>query len=211
MSVKIAPSILSADFGKLNEEIASVEPFVEWISVDVMDGHFVPNMTVGAPVLKCIQTGLPVECHLMITHPEKYIEDFAKAGARMISVHVEATGEKTADVLKQIRELGCLSSLAIKPATEVSEIEAFLPLMDACVVMSVEPGFGGQKFMPSALPKIRQLRELKPELEIIVDGGVNDETAKLCIEAGASILVSGSYIFKAENRQLAIDSLKQGE
>ena len=147
----IAPSILSADFGALNAEIATVEPHVEWLSVDVMDGHFVPNLTVGAPVLRCIQTQLPVECHLMITNPEEYLEDFAKAGARMISVHYEATGDRTAEVLGRIRELGCLSSLAIKPGTDVEEARPFLDLMDAAVVMTVEPGFGGQSFMPSGL------------------------------------------------------------
>lgn len=207
-NVKIAPSILSADFGHLNEEIASVEPYADIISVDVMDGHFVPNITVGMPVVKCLKTKLPIECHLMIEHPENYIEEFAKAGAAIISVHFEATRENTETVLKRIRELGCKSSLAIKPATPVSDIESFLPLMDAAVVMSVEPGFGGQEFMPNSLEKIRRLRELKPELDIIVDGGINAETAKLVKEAGANVLVAGSFVFKAANRQEAIALLR---
>lgn len=207
-NVKIAPSILSADFGHLNEEIASVEPYADIISVDVMDGHFVPNITVGMPVVKCLKTKLPIECHLMIEHPENYIEEFAKAGAGIISVHFEATRENTETVLKRIRELGCKSSLAIKPATPVSDIESFLPLMDAAVVMSVEPGFGGQEFMPNSLEKIRRLRELKPELDIIVDGGINAETAKLVKEAGANVLVAGSFVFKAANRQEAIALLR---
>ena len=206
--VLIAPSILSADFGRLNEEIASVENFCDWISVDVMDGHFVPNITVGMPVLKCIKTKLPIECHLMIEHPEKYIEEFAKAGANVISVHVETLGDQAETILKRIRELGCKASLAIKPATAVESIEALLPFMDGAVVMSVEPGFGGQKFMPEALDKVRWLRQHKPELDIIVDGGVNAETAKLCREAGANVLVAGSYVFGAEDRKAAIESLR---
>lgn len=204
----IAPSILSADFGRLDEEIASVEGAVDIISVDVMDGQFVPNITVGMPVVKCLKTKLPIECHLMIVEPWNYIDEFARAGADVISVHYEACLERTAEVLQEIRDEGCKSSLAIKPATTVEEVEEYLPLMDYAVVMSVEPGFGGQKFMESALPKIRRLRELKPELNIIVDGGVNAETAALCREAGANILVSGSYIFKAEDRIAAIESLK---
>ncbi len=207
-NLKIAPSILSADFGRLNEEIASVEPFSDIISVDVMDGHFVPNITVGMPVLRCIQTKLPIECHLMIEHPEKYIEEFVKAGASIVSVHFEAMGENTAAVLTRIRELGAKASLALKPATAVSEIEQYLPLMDAAVVMSVEPGFGGQEFLPSAVEKVRRLRELKPELDIIVDGGINAETAKLVKDAGANVLVAGSYIFKAADRAAAIASLR---
>lgn len=206
--VKIAPSILSADFGRLDEEIASVEPFVELITVDVMDGRFVPNITVGMGVVKCLKTELPIECHLMIVEPWLYVEQFVEAGADIVSVHVEATGERTEETLKMIRDAGAKSSLAIKPATTVEEIEKYLDLMDACVVMSVEPGFGGQKFMESALPKVRRLKELKPELEIIIDGGINKETAPLAIEAGADVLVSGSYIFKAEDREAAIASLR---
>ena len=207
----IAPSILSADFGRLNEEIASVEPFSDIISVDVMDGHFVPNITIGMPVLKCIKTTLPIECHLMIEHPEKYIEEFVKAGANIISVHYETLGEhgeKVREVLERIRELGVKASLAIKPGTPVEVTEPFLDLMDCAVVMSVEPGFGGQKFMPNALDKITWLRAHKPELDIIVDGGINAETAKLCREAGANILVAGSYVFGAEDRQKAVESLR---
>jgi ribulose-phosphate 3-epimerase len=206
--VKIAPSILSADFGKLDEEIASIEANVEIISVDVMDGQFVPNITVGMCVVKSLKTKLPIECHLMIVEPWNYIEEFAAAGADIISVHYEATLERTAEVLQLIRDEGAKSSLAIKPETTVDDIKEFLPLMDACVVMSVEPGFGGQKFMESALPKITELRALKPELDIIVDGGINGETAPRAIAAGANILVSGSYIFKAEDRAAAIANLK---
>lgn len=208
MNIQIAPSILSADFSRLAEEIASVADEVDIISVDVMDGQFVPNITVGMPVVKCLKTDLPIECHLMIVEPWNYIDEFAKAGADIISVHYEACLDRTAEVLQEIRDEGCRSSLAIKPATQVEEIEEYLDLMDCCVVMTVEPGFGGQSFMESGLPKIKRLRELKPELDIIVDGGINADTAKLCIEAGANILVSGSYIFKAEDRKAAIASLR---
>ncbi len=207
----IAPSILAADFGKLNEEIASVEPYADIISVDVMDGRFVPNITVGMPVVKCLKTRLPIECHLMIERPELYIEEFIKAGAQIISVHYEALGpegERVASTLKQIRDLGAKASLAIKPASPIMLCEPFLDLMDYAVVMSVEPGFGGQSFRMEALDKIRWLREQKPELNIIVDGGVNAETAKLCREAGANILVAGSFVFGAQSRQEAIESLR---
>ncbi|QQR55611.1 ribulose-phosphate 3-epimerase [Candidatus Peregrinibacteria bacterium] len=209
--ILIAPSILSADFGRLNEEIASVEPYCDWISVDVMDGHFVPNITVGMPVVKNLKTKLPIECHLMIEHPERYVEAFIKAGAQIVSVHYETLGEQgeqVREVLGHIRDLGAKASLAIKPATSVLVCEPFLDLMDCAVVMSVEPGFGGQKFMPEALDKIRWLREHKPELDIIVDGGMNAETAKLCREAGANVLVAGSYVFGAADRKAVIESLR---
>jgi ribulose-phosphate 3-epimerase len=209
--IQIAPSILSADFGRLNEEIASVEPFCELISVDVMDGHFVPNITVGMPVLECIKTRLPIECHLMIEAPWNYIEAFVRSGASIVSVHYETLGEKgerVREVLEQIRGLGAKASLAIKPATPVEVCLPFLDAMDFAVVMSVEPGFGGQKFMSGALAKIAWLREHKPELDIIVDGGINAETARLCREAGANILVAGSYVFGAVDREKAIASLR---
>ncbi len=208
--VQIMPSILSADFGALNNEIASVEPYADLISVDVMDGHFVPNISFGIPIVESIRpyTKLPIECHLMITNPEDFIEKFAKAGADIISVHFEITQQNTKKVLNQITNAGAKASLAIKPQTQVSEIEEFLSDLDAVVVMSVEPGFGGQSFLPSALPKIQLLRKLKPNLDIIVDGGINEQTAKDCILAGANILVAGSYVFKSANRKQAIESLK---
>jgi len=206
--VQIAPSILSADFGALNDEIATVEAFADWITVDVMDGVFVPNITIGMGVVKHLKTKLPIECHLMIVEPWKYVEQFVEAGADVVSVHYEATLDRTAETLELIRKAGGKSSLAIKPETTVDEIKEYLDLMDACVVMSIEPGFGGQKFMPMALPKVRQLKELKPDLMVIIDGGMNKETAPLAIEAGVDVLVSGSYIFKSEDREAAIASLR---
>lgn len=215
MEIKIAPSILSADFGKLNEEIASVEPYVDLLHVDVMDGHFVPNITIGPPVVAGIRTKLPVDLHLMIEHPERYVEDFVKAATAnglekkdvSITVHQEAC-RHLHRVIQQIKSLGVKAAVSINPATPLEMIEEVLDDVDMVLIMSVNPGFGGQKFIEHSLEKIRALRTLKPDLDIEVDGGVNAETAKLCIEAGANILVAGSYIFGAKDRKSAIDALR---
>ena len=206
-TVKIAPSVLSANFGRLNKEIASIENFSDWIHIDVMDNHFVPNLTIGAPVVKCLQTKLLKDCHLMVSNPENLLEDFAAAGADAITIHAEIEGN-ISEMLEKIRGLGCRAGIAIKPATPFSAIEKFLSKVDLVLVMSVEPGFGGQEFLESALPKIRELREKNPELDISIDGGVNAETAKLAREAGANILVAGNYIFKSENRETTVESLR---
>ena len=207
MKIKIAPSILSADFGKLNAEIASVEKYVDLLHVDVMDGHFVPNITIGPPVVKCIKTKLPLDCHLMIQNPELYIEDFVKAGAASITVHQEACTHLNR-VIQLIKSFGVKAAVSINPATPIEMIEEVIDDVDMVLVMSVNPGFGGQKFIENAIGKIAALRELKPKLDIEVDGGINAETAKLCIEAGANILVAGSYIFGAKDRRKAIQSLR---
>lgn len=208
LPLKIGPSILSADFGKLNEEIATVDGHADFIHADVMDGHFVPNITFGAPVVAHLKSRLPIECHLMIENPEKYVEDFAKAGAWMITVHVEACGDKTEEVLKKIRDLGVKPAISLNPPTDIAVIEPYLDLVDMVLVMTVNPGFGGQSFIEDCLSKITRVRELKPELDICVDGGVKADTGKQCVEAGASMLVAGSYIFGAEDRLAAIQSLK---
>ncbi|MEK7146588.1 MAG: ribulose-phosphate 3-epimerase [Patescibacteria group bacterium] len=205
--VQIAASILSADFGRLNEEIASVEPYVDRLHVDVMDGHFVPNLTLGAPVVRKIKTALPIHCHLMVENPEKMVEDFAKAGATIITVHAEAVKDLSA-VIKQIKAAGAKVGLSVNPGTEVKILEHVLDDVDLVLVMSVNPGFGGQKFMPVALEKIKWLKEKKPNLEVEVDGGINGETAASVREAGADVLVSGSYIFESQDRPLAIASLR---
>ena len=205
--LKIAPSILSADFGKLNEEIASVEPFSDWLHIDVMDNHFVPNLTIGATVLAKVKTKLFKDAHLMVSNPENLLEDFAEAGADAITIHAEIEGD-IGVMLEKIKELGCQAGISINPNTPVAAIEKFLPKVDLVLVMSVEPGFGGQSFMESALLEIKELREKNPDLEIAVDGGINAETAKLAKTAGANILVAGNYIFKAEDREAAIESLR---
>ncbi len=207
MKLKIAPSILSADFGNLNKEMAELEPYCELFHVDVMDGHFVPNITIVAPVVKCLNTKLPLDVHLMIENPEKYVEDFIKAGGDRIIVHSEACKDLKG-VLKMIADLGAEAGVSIKPGTAVSEIKNVLDLVEEVLVMTVEPGFGGQSFMHDMVPKIRELRELGFQKDVGVDGGINDETAKICREAGANLLVAGNYVFAGQNLVERIDRLK---
>lgn len=207
MKIQIAPSILSADFGKINEEIASVEPYADLIHLDVMDGHFVPNITFGQAVIKSFKTNLPMDCHLMIENPERYVEDFAKAGVSILTVHQEVCPHLHR-VIQQIKSFGVKAAVCLNPSTPVETLNDILDDLDMVLIMSVNPGFGGQKFIPRALEKIKRLRLLKPDLDIEVDGGINAETAKMCIDAGANILVAGSYIFGAEDRAEAIKSLR---
>ena len=208
LKTKIAPSILGADYGDLNHYLQKLEPFSDLFHVDVMDGNFVPNLTVGPVVVNAIKTTIPLDCHLMINHPEEYIEDFAKAGAHIITVHAEATKDLK-KTIEQIHDLGCLAGVSINPKTSVSKIEKVLPMVDLVLIMSVQPGFGGQAFMPEVLPKIAQIRKAYPELDIEVDGGITHETAPLCKSAGANIFVSGSYIIKADNPKEAAEKLRQ--
>lgn len=207
MDIKISPSILSADFGRLNDDIKTVEDHADYIHVDVMDGHFVPNLTFGAPVVEWIKSKLPLDVHLMIENPEKFIDDFAKAGANILTVHYEAV-EDLHGLLAKIKENGMRAGVSIKPGTEVEVLKDYLDELDWVLIMSVEPGFGGQGFIEGALDKIKWLRENAPALDIAVDGGINDETARLCEEAGANVLIAGSYIFKSDDRKEAIDLLR---
>ncbi len=208
MDVKIAPSILSADFGELNADIKTVEDVgADLLHVDVMDGHFVPNISIGPCVVRKIKSGLPLHVHLMISEPEKYVEEFAKAGAAKVIFHVEAC-EDCVVLIEKIKGLGCEAGVSLKPGTAVSTIKDFLSELDEVLVMTVEPGFGGQSFMEDMVGKICELREAGFEGDIAVDGGINAETGKVCREAGANILIAGSYIFKADDRGKAIESLK---
>ncbi|NKE05317.1 MULTISPECIES: ribulose-phosphate 3-epimerase [Mesobacillus] len=212
--VKIAPSILSADFARLGEEIKDVERGgADYIHVDVMDGHFVPNITIGPLIVEAIRpvTKLPLDVHLMIENPDQYIEAFAKAGADYITVHVEAS-RHLHRTIQLIKSTGVKAGVVLNPATPVDSLKHIIEDVDMVLLMSVNPGFGGQKFISSVLPKIKQVKELadalNPDLEIEVDGGVNEETAKLCVEAGANVLVAGSAVFNKEDRGTAIASLR---
>jgi ribulose-phosphate 3-epimerase len=209
--ILIAPSILSADFANLQSEIERIEKAgADWVHIDVMDGHFVPNLTIGAPVVKGIKkaTKLPFDVHLMIDAPWKYIPDFVKAGADIITIHQEACVENLPEVIAQIKSFGVKAGVSIKPKTSVDAIKDILPEVDMVLVMSVEPGFGGQSFMYESLPKIKELRSLSHNLDIQVDGGINADTAKFVIEAGANILVAGSSVYGAKNIEEAINSLR---
>ena len=205
----VAPSILSADFLRLGEAIHMVEESeAEWIHCDIMDGHFVPNISYGIPVVKAVRpaTKKVVDCHLMIEHPELYVGAFADAGADMITVHQEACTHLDRQVA-QIHDLGCKAAVALNPATPVETLVDILHAVDMVLIMSVNPGFGGQKFIPRALDKVRRLRALAPDLLIQVDGGVNAETGAQLVAAGADVLVAGSYVFGAAEPREAIHSL----
>ena len=210
-NVIVVPSILSADFSKLGEDIKTVENLgADWIHVDVMDGHFVPNLTIGAPVVKSIRkvTKLPLDVHLMIDNPEKYLDDFILAGSDIITFHYEAS-QNPSELILKIKEKGVKAGISIKPKTSAKEIFPFLNEVDLVLVMTVEPGFGGQKFMQDCAEKIKEIRSIAPENLIIeVDGGINQETAKICKEYGVNALVAGNYIYKSEDIKKAIESLR---
>ena len=212
--MKIAPSILSADFANLQRDIELVEENqVDVLHVDIMDGHFVPNITFGPNVVAAIRpfTKLPLDCHLMIEQPERYVEAFANAGADLINVHVEATPH-IHRVLQLIKSFGVKAAVTINPGTPVSAIESVLSLVDMVLVMTVNPGFGGQKFLPECLEKVTALAEIRRSkgyiYEIEVDGGVTDQTIGACRDAGADVFVAGSYIYDAEKPAERIQALK---
>lgn len=212
--IKIAPSILSADFARLGEEIKDVEfGGADYIHVDVMDGHFVPNITIGPLIVSAIRpvTKLPLDVHLMIEDPDQYIDAFIDAGADIITVHVEACTHLHR-TLQRIKSRGIKAGVVLNPHTPVSTIEHVIGFVDMVLLMTVNPGFGGQSFIPAVLPKIEQvakiIKENNLEVEIEVDGGVTPKTAKLCIDAGATVLVAGSAIYNQEDRKQAITELR---
>lgn len=212
--IKIAPSILSADFAKLGEDIKDVElGGADYIHVDVMDGHFVPNITIGPLIVDAIRpvTDLPLDVHLMIENPDQYIDAFAKAGADIITVHVEACPHLHR-TLQLIKSTGTKAGVVLNPHTPVSTIQHVIEDVDMVLLMTVNPGFGGQSFIHSVLPKIREVADLVAEknldVEIEIDGGVNPETAKLCVEAGANVLVAGSAIYNQKDRAQAIQAIR---
>ncbi|ABO66407.1 ribulose-phosphate 3-epimerase [Geobacillus thermodenitrificans] len=213
--IRIAPSILSADFARLAEEIRSVEEGgADWIHVDVMDGHFVPNLTLGPPIVAAIRpvTKLPLDVHLMITDPDRYIPAFVEAGADLISVHVEACVHLHRTI-HFIKEQSVKAGVVLNPHTPVDMIRHVIADVDLVLLMSVNPGFGGQAFIPAVVPKIREVARLANEqnkkIDIEVDGGVNAKTAPLCVEAGANVLVAGSAIYNNPDRAAAIRALRE--
>jgi ribulose-phosphate 3-epimerase len=212
--IKIAPSLLSADFSHLADEIKSIES-ADWLHFDVMDGVFVPNISIGLPVLEAVRkiTEMPLDVHLMITEPWRYVRNFVDAGADIITVHLESCSiEHVVHSLRTIRSLGKRAGLSIKPSTPPERLIPFLFEADVVLVMTVEPGFGGQTFMYSQMPKLRALRDAIElhNLPILleVDGGVNPETAKVCVQHGADVLVAGSDIFKSQDRAARIRQLR---
>lgn len=208
--VFISPSILSADFANLERDIKLVENAgADWLHIDVMDGHFVPNITIGVPVVASIKkiTSMPLDVHLMIENPEKYIEPFAKAGADILTFHYEAVSD-VKRIAGLIKSFGVNAGMSIKPKTSAETVFPYLEDLDLVLVMTVEPGFGGQKFMPDCAEKILLIREKAPKNLIIqVDGGINAETARICTCYGANSLVAGNYIYKSDDIKAAVKSL----
>ena len=214
---KISPSILSADFANLERDIHNIEQNGgDWIHVDVMDGIFVPNISIGIPVVQALRpvTDLPLDVHLMIDRPIRYVEEFIKAGADWLTIHVEADQpQNTLAALDKIRELGCKAAISLKPKTPAEAAIPYLEKVDMILVMTVEPGFGGQKFMADMMPKLKKLRrmldEVNPDCILEVDGGVDAKTCEVCKENGADVLVAGSAYFKAADRAAFVKIIQE--
>ena len=210
--LQVLPSLLGADFGRLADEIKRAEASgADALHLDIMDGHFVPNLSFGPDVValaKRTAPGFYRNVHLMMTRPDLYLEKFAAAGAQTIQIHVEAQCD-VAETLTRIRALGLRNALVINPETPVEKLEPYLDMVDEALVMTVHPGYGGQKFITECLAKVSRLRSVRPELDIMVDGGVNGETAVMAASAGANMLVAGSYLFGKENMKEAVDDMRR--
>ena len=215
MKTIICPSLLSCDFSRLAEESKlCIEGGADELHVDVMDAHFVPNLTLGPPIVKCLHNALPnafLDCHLMIMNPLRWIDDYLNAGASLITFHIEAINsrDEVKQIIEKIHAKGKKVGVSIKPKTPVSEIEEFIPLVDRVLVMTVEPGFGGQSFMPDMMPKVKEIRDKYPEKDIQVDGGITDKTFPIAKEVGANSFVAGSYVFKSKDYSEPIQLLKK--
>lgn len=212
--VLVAPSVLACDFSHLADEIRKVEEAgADWLHVDVMDGHFVPNLTIGPVIVEAIRrcSRLPLDVHLMLNHPEQHVKPFLDAGAHYLTVHVEAPGLRSEAVLRKtletIRQAGARAGLSLRPRTSAESLTPFLDAADLILVMTVEPGFGGQAFMPEVVPKVTMLRQ-GFHGHLAVDGGINAETGRACREAGANVLVAGTYVFRCASYRDAIHSLR---
>ncbi|MEW1845518.1 ribulose-phosphate 3-epimerase [Nonomuraea angiospora] len=212
MAVQISPSILAADFARLADEAAAV-PNADWLHVDVMDYHFVPNLTIGLPVVEALRkaTSTPLDCHLMIADPDRWAPQYAEAGAGSVTIHAEAA-KGPIRTLREIRSLGARAGLALNPATAVEPYEDLLPEVDMLLLMTVEPGFGGQKFLDGVLPKVRRARQLIERhggrVWLQVDGGVDAGTIERCADAGADVFVAGSAVYGASDPSAAVDALR---
>ncbi len=212
--IRIAPSILNCDLSRLAEEVILLEQGgADWLHLDIMDGVFVPNLTIGPPVIKSLrrQTNLPFDAHLMIAEPARYIQDYVDAGCDMITVHAEAV-KNLGSTIAKIKKAGLKAGISIKPKTAPETIAPWLKKVDLLLVMTVEPGFGGQEFMPSMLPKIRTIKSMisleKKKIELAVDGGITDKNIAQVVAAGANFIVAGSFVFKSNNVKKAIQALR---